>query len=143
MGCPPLSADRAPASSAGTICQRKLVKIRFLLDENLPPRLKTALLRLNAEIDVLRVGDPGVPDLGAPDPNILDYLQTAQRVFVTDNRKSIPAHLAAHIAAGKHHWGIIWVRPSTRFSLLVNELHMLWEASQAEEWVDRTDWLPL
>jgi hypothetical protein len=32
------------------------VKVRFLLDENLPPRLKLAILRLNSEIDILRVG---------------------------------------------------------------------------------------
>jgi hypothetical protein len=35
------------------------MKVRFLLDENLSPRLKAALLRLNPAIDVVRVGDPG------------------------------------------------------------------------------------
>ncbi len=31
------------------------MKVRFLLDENISPRVKTALLRLNPTIDVLRV----------------------------------------------------------------------------------------
>jgi hypothetical protein len=35
------------------------MKVRFLLDEHLSPRLKTALLRLAPTADVLRVGDPG------------------------------------------------------------------------------------
>jgi hypothetical protein len=37
------------------------MKPRFLLDENLPPRLKLAILRLNTEIDILRVGDLNAP----------------------------------------------------------------------------------
>jgi len=40
------------------------VKVRFLLDENLPPRLKLAILRLNSEIDILRVGEDNAPPTG-------------------------------------------------------------------------------
>jgi hypothetical protein len=35
------------------------MKIRFLLDENLNPRIKLALLHQDPKIDVLRVGDLG------------------------------------------------------------------------------------
>jgi hypothetical protein len=49
------------------------VKIRFLLDENLPPKLKIAVLRLNPAIDILRVGDSEAPSLGTLDPDILRY----------------------------------------------------------------------
>ena len=47
------------------------MKVRFLLDENLSPRLKPALLRLESTIDVLRVGDPDAPPLGTLDPDLL------------------------------------------------------------------------
>lgn len=30
----------------------------------------------------------------------------------------------------------------TRLSL-ARELHLVWEASEAEEWLDRLDWIPL
>jgi hypothetical protein len=82
------------------------VKVRFLLDENLSPRLKVALLRLNPSIDVLRVGDPEAPPLGTPDPEVLNYLALAQRLLVTDNRKTMPGYLETHWAAGGHIWGI-------------------------------------
>jgi len=39
------------------------MKLRFLLDENLPAKLKTAIIRRYPAIDVLRVGDEGVPSL--------------------------------------------------------------------------------
>ena len=63
------------------------MKVRFLLDENLSPRLKVALQRLNPAIDVLRVGDSNAPPLGTPDAEVLNYLALAQRLLVTDNRK--------------------------------------------------------
>jgi|SaaInl8_200m_RNA_FD_contig_51_1244932_length_1666_multi_4_in_0_out_0_3 hypothetical protein len=46
------------------------MKIRFLLDENLSPRIKLAILRYNDNIDILRVGDENVPRLGTSDPDI-------------------------------------------------------------------------
>lgn len=49
------------------------MKVRFLLDESESSRLKAALLHLNPAIDVLRVGDPGAPPLGTPDPEVLRY----------------------------------------------------------------------
>lgn len=47
------------------------MKIKFLLDENLSPRLKVAVLRLNPEIDILRIGEPNTPPLGTLDPECL------------------------------------------------------------------------
>ena len=51
------------------------MKVRFLLDENLSPRLKVAVLRLNPAIDILRVGESNAPTLGTLDPDVLRYLQ--------------------------------------------------------------------
>lgn len=118
------------------------MKIRFLLDENLSPRLKIALLRLNPTIDVLRVGESDVPALGTLDPDILNYLDLSQRALVTANRRSMPEHLAQHWRAGKNVWGIFLVRPKTPIGRLAQELQLVWETSEAEEWVDKVDWIP-
>ncbi|MBN1887172.1 MAG: DUF5615 family PIN-like protein [Thermoflexales bacterium] len=80
------------------------MKPRFLLDENLPPHLKTALLHHDESIDVLRVGDSGAPPLATPAPLILRYVDTAQRCLVTDNRHSMPRHLVA-LGCGRTHLG--------------------------------------
>lgn len=72
------------------------MKVRFLLDENEPPRLKAALLRFDPVIDILRVGESGAPQLGTLDPDILCYLELSQRILVTSNRVSMPAHIQAH-----------------------------------------------
>jgi hypothetical protein len=119
------------------------MSLRLLLDENLPPALRDAILRLDGGIDVVRVGDAGAPPLGTSDPDILWYLQDAQRVLITNNRVSIPRHLIDHTAAGGCHWGIFWFRPSMSLGELANEIHFLCETSNPEDWRDQTGWLPI
>jgi hypothetical protein len=116
--------------------------IRFLLDENLWPRIKTLLLRHDSTIDVIRVGDEGAPPLGTSDPKILDYTERTPRILVTNNRKSMPGHVARHFAAGRHHWGILQIRLERPLSEIVESLYLIWGASTCEEWKDRTVWIP-
>lgn len=51
------------------------MRVRFLLDENLSPRLPPAIERYSRDIGVLRVGDDHAPPLGTLDPDILQYLE--------------------------------------------------------------------
>lgn len=119
------------------------MKIKFLLDENLPPRTVVALKRRHPDIDMLRVGQKEAPALGTIDPDILLYLESGQRILVTDNRRSMPSHLQDHWSAGRHIWGLLWVRPRISVGFLAEELALIWEASDAEEWIDQTAWIPL
>jgi len=118
------------------------VKIRFLLDENLSKQIKIAVLRVNSAVDILCVGDPNAPPYGTQDPDLLRYLEGTQRLLITDNRKSMPGHLESHWVEGGHIWGLFWVRPMTPIGRLVQELLLIWEAAEAEEWIDRIDWIP-
>jgi hypothetical protein len=118
------------------------MKVRFLLDENESPRLRAALLRFDPGIDVLRVGDPGAPPLAAPDPDLLCYLQLSQRALVTSNRTSMPTHIEAHWATGGHLWGVLWIRRGTPIGQVAREIFLVWQASSADEWIDRLDWIP-
>ena len=118
------------------------MKVRFLLDENTSPRLKVALLRLAPAIDVRRIGELETPPLGTLDPEVLRFLEVSQRMLITFNRASMPAHVEAYWEAGGHIWGLLWVRRGTPIGRLAEELHLIWEASEAGEWVDRLDWIP-
>lgn len=118
------------------------MKIRFLLDENLSPKLKLAVKRQNPTIDIVRVGDTHTPALGTLDPDLLQYLQLFKRLLVTDNRTSMPDHLQAHWEEGNHIWGIVWIRPSSTMYQWVESIVLMWELTEAEEWLDRLDWIP-
>lgn len=119
------------------------MRIRFLLDENLSPRIKLALRHHDPTIDVLRVGDSGMPSLGTLDPDILRYLDKSQRLLVTDNRRTMPVHAAEHFAGGGHHWGVFLVDAQASIGRIAEAMYLLWAASEAEEWVDQEQWLPL
>lgn len=93
------------------------MQIRFLLDENLSPLIKQAVLQYDDSIDILRVGDEGAPPLSTPDPDILIYLEATDRVLVTDNRASMPEHIRDHFAAGHEHPGIFWLRDKENIGL--------------------------
>ncbi len=96
------------------------MKIKFLLDENLSPRLKIAVLRLNPSIDILRIGDANTPKLGTLDPDVLQYLGLSQRLLITDNRTSMPEHLTEYWQQNQQMWGLFWVRPKTsKFNKLI------------------------
>jgi hypothetical protein len=119
------------------------MKMRFLLDEHFSTRLAAAVQHRNPLIDVLRVGDAGAPPLATPDPAILDYLSTSQRALITRNRRSMHQHYGDHLAKEKTHWGIFVAARRLTTRDIAEQIELLWEASDAEEWIDRLQTLPL
>ena len=119
------------------------MKIRFLLDENLMTRpVIKAALRFDTTIDIIRVGGEGAPPLGTLDPEILLFCEAERRLLVTRNRKSMAGHIADHHAAGRHHWGVFKLARKLSIGELAEELYLYWAASEAEEWIDRVEWIP-
>ena len=118
------------------------MNVRFLLDENLDPKLNITTLRLNPTVDILRVGDQGVPALSTADPELLSFCEIAQRVLVTADRTTVPDHINAHSLADRHVWGVCFVRDGFSIYRIAQELLLIAEASTAEEWLDRIEWIP-
>jgi len=54
----------------------------------------------------------------------------------------MPDHTSTHLSSGGHHWGLLIVRPKTSVKELVDALGLLWEASDAEEWIGQIQWIP-
>ncbi len=117
------------------------MKPRFLLDENLRHYL-TVVRQYDPSVDVLRVGDPGAPALGALDLEVLLYCEARQRLLVTQNRKSMAVHIAEHLAAGYRHWGVFRLKPVYGFREYADAIHLVWAASEAEEWINCDEYLP-
>jgi len=115
---------------------------RFLLDENLSPEFAAGLQRRDAKIDVLHIPGPGAPAKGTSDPAILLFCEAEHRALVTNNRMSMPGHIAALAAEGHHHWGVFQVRNTRALGEIIDELHLLWGASDASEHIDRIRWIP-
>lgn len=78
-----------------------------------------------------------------PDSQILEHVEEHRRLLITLDRASMPRHIADHLRVGRHHWGVLRVKPSASIATLAEELVLVWEASEAEDWLDRLDWIPL
>lgn len=117
-------------------------RVRFLLDENQSPRLRAALFRLAPTLDVLRVGDATAPAFGTPDIELLRYLEVSGRILVTSDRTTMPRHIQLHFRNGGHLWGIFWVRSGASVGRLAETLRLVWEATEASEWIGREEWIP-
>ncbi len=116
---------------------------RFLLDEHVDRGIQRRLRRLNPAIDVICIGEHGAPAAGTVDPDLLRWIEEQGYLLVTGNRKTMPGHLAAHHAASRHVPGIFLLRPRLTISAVVQALHLIWQASDIEEYRDQLRYLPL
>jgi hypothetical protein len=120
--------------------------LRYLLDEQLRDRLWSAAQRHNARgvnpLDVLRVGDPPDLPLGSSDPDILLWTEWEGRILVSEDRKTLPTHLANHLQASNHSPGIFLVRPSATLSQVVAFLVLAAFASDPVDWHDQVRHIP-
>jgi predicted nuclease of predicted toxin-antitoxin system len=117
--------------------------LRYLLDEHIPKALLRVLRQLDPELVVWRVGQPGAPPLETPDPEILVWCEMHDFILVTNNRASMPEHLAAHLAAGRHLPGLLIVNLTHGLVPIAEELWLAAVASPAEAYQDQVRYLPL
>jgi hypothetical protein len=117
--------------------------IKYLLDEHISPIYRTQLVRSNPELIVRIIGDPDVPGKGTLDPEILIWCEANQFILVTNNRKSMPKHLAYHLLQGNHVPGILVINFEQSMGQIIEELITIAGASFDDEYQDRIEYLPL
>ncbi|MGI8788595.1 MAG: DUF5615 family PIN-like protein [Pyrinomonadaceae bacterium] len=118
-------------------------KIRYLLDENVNPILRFSLLASDANLTVWQVGILGAPEYGTLDPEILIWCEDNGFILVTHNRKSMPVHLAEHLAKGRRANGILTLSENMSVGETVDELVLIASASELEEYQNLILYLPI
>ena len=77
------------------------------------------------------------------DPEVLALAAERQRVLVSHDVGTMPAHFRAFRNAEKHSSGAFLIPQSLNVGTAIDELLLIWLASEASEWDDRLVWLPL
>ena len=116
---------------------------QYVLDENVDHAVRAGLHQQWPEIVVWVVGDPGAPQLGTPDPDILVWCEERGFSLVTYNRASMPRHLQAHLAVGRHVSGVFILNRTMTIGAIVEELALIWGASEPDEYSDQVRYVPL
>lgn len=119
------------------------MSLHYLIDENVDPLYKRQLLKKNLEVRVFAVGDPGCPPRSTLDPVILSWCEENRCLLVTNNRTSMPPHLEAHVAQGRHVPGILILNERMSRGETIEELLLIAEEGLPNAYQDRITYLPV
>jgi hypothetical protein len=117
--------------------------LKYLIDENVDPVYTIQLRRLKPDLFVMAIGDLTTPLKGTLDPEILLWCEEHNFILVTNNRKSMPLHLADHIAQNHHVPGIFILNPKLSVGENLEQLLLIAEGSLDNEYQDRIEFPPL
>ncbi|HET8629630.1 MAG TPA: DUF5615 family PIN-like protein [Thermomicrobiales bacterium] len=117
--------------------------MRFLCDENVGSALIAALRQRDPALVIWAVGDPGAPPRGTADPVILLWCEEQDFVLVTNNRRTMPEHLAEHLNGGHHTPGILQLNPDIGIGETAELLLLAAHASWPDEHRDQIKYLPV
>ncbi len=115
--------------------------IRFLLDENFNGKIARGLRARNQDVDMIRVQDTEI--YTADDPAFLEWAAREGRILVTHDLDTMTRYGYARIAQGPPMAGVICVRDTLPIAQVIDDLLAIWGASEASEWENRVDFLPL
>ena len=119
-------------------------QVSYLFDEHMPDALINAIVRREPSITILRIGQVGAPPKGVADPQVLEYAEREQMAIFTHDISTMPIHAARHSASGSKTFGVlVWTRDLARVVDATEDLILVWAASEAEEWVDKVEYLPI
>ena len=112
---------------------------RFQADNDLDHRIVIATRRLAPTIDFQTA--PALDLHGRTDPEVLALAAQEGRILVTHDRRTMPGHFEAFIATQTSP-GVIILARTLPIGQAAAWLHLLWAASEAEEYVNAIYSLP-
>ena len=117
------------------------MKVRFLADADLNRAIVTGVLRREPSLDFLSAQAAGLRSMN--DSAVLALAAERQRILVSHDVGTMPAYLHAFRSAGKRSSGVFLIPQSLDVGIAIDELLLIWLASNGSEWEDRLTWLPL
>jgi Domain of unknown function (DUF5615) len=116
------------------------MKIRFQADADLNQIILLAMIRREPSIDFLTAEAADLA--GLKDPEVLTVAAREGRVLVSHDQKTMPRHFAEFIVHTPSP-GLLIVPQHLSIAAAVEDLFLIWFATEAEEWINRIRFLPL
>ncbi len=117
------------------------MKVRFLADADLNKAIVSGVLRREPSVDFLGAQAAGLR--GLTDTEVLALAAEQNRVLISHDVSTIPLHFRTFRNAGKQSAGVLLIPQRLDVGAAIDELMLVWLASEASEWKDRLQWLPL
>jgi Domain of unknown function (DUF5615) len=116
------------------------MKVRFQADADLNQIILLATIRQEPAIEFQNALVAGLA--GIDDSEVLARAAKDGRVLVTHDRKTMPRHFAEFVAREASS-GLLVIPQHLPVAQVVEDLILIWSATEAEEWVNRIAVLPL
>lgn len=113
---------------------------RFQADADFNEEVVSGLLRNHPDLDFQTAEEAGLR--GLPDPEVLARSADDRRILVTHDRRTMPTHFAEFIQR-RESPGVIIISQRVAVRRAMDELALVWEASEGEEWTNLIVELPL
>lgn len=117
------------------------MKVRYLADADLNKIIVSGVLRREPSIDFQTALEAGLR--GMPDLDVLQLAAAGRRVLVSHDVGTMPAHFRAFRQAGRNSSGVLLIPQSLDVRTAIDELLTIWLASEAVDWRNHLQWLPL
>ena len=116
------------------------MKVRFQADADFNAEIIAGVLRREPSIDFQTADDADLRRF--PDPEVLALAAQESRILITHDRRTMPKHFADFIL---HHSspGVFIIAQTVSVRVAIEELLLIWTASESEEWRNLIVELPL
>ena len=116
------------------------MRLRFQADADFNQKIVAGLRRREPAIDFRSARDGGV--IGKPDPEVLAQAASESRVLVSHDRQTMPGHFRRFIEKQASP-GLVIVPQELDIGQAIEELLLVWAASEADELENAVIFLPL
>ncbi|MGH7962238.1 MAG: DUF5615 family PIN-like protein [Candidatus Binatia bacterium] len=116
------------------------MKIKFQADADCNHRILQAVQRREPAVEFQTADEAEIR--GLPDSAVLAVAARESRILVSHDHHTMPVHFATFIATQQSP-GVFLLSQALPVRIAVEELLMIWEASEAEEWTNTLQYLPL
>ena len=115
--------------------------LRLAADENFNHNIVRGLLRRKPNLDLVCIQDLSLS--GADDPTVLEWSAKEGRVLLTHDVSTITRYAYERVQAGKPMLGVFEVSRSVPIGQAIEDILLLSECSQENEWEGQIYYLPL
>jgi hypothetical protein len=113
---------------------------RFLADADFNHKIVRGLRRREPGVDFQGASEGGV--VGLADPDVLRIAADSGRILISHDRKTMPAHFALFLEQ-RSSPGVIIVSQDLEIGTAIEDLFLIWDATDAEEWFDQLGFVPV
>jgi len=115
--------------------------LRLLSDENFNGDIVRGLFLRQSTLDLLRVQDVGLRKVD--DPAILDWAASNGRILLTHDRATMPDFAYERLSQGQQMSGLFVINDRMPVRQVIDELLLLLDCTEQDEWKGIVLYLPL